>query len=221
MILELAHKHPWDLTPKEAVQIQRHLRRYLITDDQLPVIKSVAGVDCGFEDEGRTTRAAVAVLSYPELQPIDQAIARLPTNFPYVPGLLSFREIPAVLAALANLQALPDLVLVDGQGLAHPRRFGIACHLGILSGMVTIGVGKTRLCGIHSDPPIQRGTWTPLLDGADRIGAVLRTREGVAPLFVSVGHRICLETAIDFVLRCTPRYRLPETTRQAHRLASD
>jgi deoxyribonuclease V len=220
LALTLQHEHPWDIAPKEAVQIQLRLRRHVITEGGPSSLQRVAGIDCGFEQNGAITRAAVAVLSYPDLTLVDRAIARVPTTFPYVPGLLSFREIPAVLAALTDLSHLPDLLLVDGQGFAHPRRFGIACHLGVLTGLPTIGVAKTRLCGIHDEPPLQRGSWTPLMDGAERIGAVLRTRSGVAPVFVSTGHRIGLEAAVATVMSCVTRYRLPETTRWAHRLAS-
>lgn len=212
--------HAWDVTPKEAVALQQALRERVETVDRLPAIRRVAGVDVGFEADGRVTRAAVAVLSFPELEPLDQAVARLPTRFPYVPGLLSFRELPAVLAALEGLRTRPDVFLCDGQGLAHPRRFGIACHLGVLTDTPSIGVAKTRLIGTHAEPPPEKGGWTPLLDGEAVIGAVLRSRRGVKPLYVSVGHRVCLETAIGLVLACAPRYRLPETTRRAHRLAS-
>lgn len=221
MPIHLYHVHPWNVTPSEAIAIQQDLRRYVVAEDELPVeISTVAGVDVGFEDGGKITRAAVAVLEYPGLALIDQAIARLPTVFPYVPGLLSFREIPAVLAALEQLQALPELILCDGQGYAHPRRFGIACHLGVLTGIPTIGVGKSRLVGRHGEPGAERGAWVPLEDKGEIVGAVLRSRAGVRPLYVSVGHRVCLPTALDWVLRCTGRYRLPETTRHAHRLAS-
>jgi deoxyribonuclease V len=141
-------------------------------------------------------------------------------RFPYVPGYLSFREIPVVLAALARLRQQPDLILCDGQGIAHPRRVGIASHLGVLTGTPTIGVAKSRLIGEHEEPRAVRGVWSALRDGEELIGAVLRTRVGTKPLYVSIGHRVSLETAIEFVLACTTRYRLPETTRAAHRLAS-
>jgi deoxyribonuclease V len=137
-----------------------------------------------------------------------------------VPGYLSFREVPAVLAALKKLRTRPDLLLCDGQGVAHPRRFGLACHLGLLLDIPSIGVAKSRLIGTHGDVPEQKGGWTALEDDGEIIGAVLRTRAGVKPVYVSVGHRISLATAIDYVMRCTTRYRLPETTRYAHRLAS-
>ncbi len=183
-------------------------------------MRYVAGIDVGFEAGNTITRAAVAVLGFPGLDLHEQVIARRQTSFPYVPGLLSFREAPAVLDALEKLQTRPELLLCDGQGYAHPRRFGIACHLGVLTDLPSIGVAKSRLTGTHADVPDSRGQWVPLLDGGERIGAVLRTRSGVRPLYISIGHRICLETAIDYVMRCLTRYRLPETTRCAHRLAS-
>ena len=200
--------------------MQRELRGHLILTDQLGPVQRVAGVDVGFEAGGTVTRAAVAVLRYPELDVLETATARCPTTFPYVPGLLSFRELPAVLAALEQLREPPDLLLCDGQGIAHPRRFGIASHLGLLVDIPAIGVAKTRLCGTHAEPPHQRGAWTPLRAGEEIIGAVLRTRIGVKPLYISPGHRIGLETALAYVMRCCTRYRLPETTRHAHRLAS-
>ncbi|HFC53761.1 MAG TPA: deoxyribonuclease V, partial [Gammaproteobacteria bacterium] len=150
----------------------------------------------------------------------EYAIARRPTSFPYVPGLLSFREIPAILEALQKLERPPDLLLVDGQGTAHPRRFGIASHLGVVTGIPSIGVAKSRLIGQHGEPPDERGAWTPLQEGEETIGAVLRSRKGVRPIYVSPGHCVTLERALEYVMRCVTRYRLPETTRQAHRLAS-
>lgn len=212
--------HRWDLSPREAVELQRELAAQVIRTDDFGTVRRVAGVDVGFEDGGRVTRAAAAVLTYPQLQPLEQAVARRPTAFPYIPGLLSFREIPAVLDALNQLKQTPDLLLCDGQGLAHPRRLGIASHLGVITHLPSIGVGKTRLTGRHGTVPQQKGGWTPLTDGDQIIGAVLRTREGVKPLYISLGHRIGLESAIDFVMGCVTRYKLPETTRQAHRLAS-
>lgn len=218
--LHLNFNHSWDLEPKQAIALQRALRQRLVIEDRLGPVQRVAGVDVGFEEQGATTRAAVAVLSYPDLQIVETAIARRPTQFPYVPGLLSFREIPAVLDALEKLSALPDLLLCDGQGIAHPRRLGIATHLGLLVDIPAIGVGKSRLFGTHDPVPEERGAWTPLRDGNEIIGAVLRTKVRVKPLFISPGHRIGLETAITYVMNCTTRYRLPETTRHAHRLAS-
>jgi deoxyribonuclease V len=218
--LVFSRQHPWRVTTQEARSIQEDLRGEVVTRDRLGRIRFVAGVDVGFEQKGTLTRAAVAVLSFPGLEPEEHAIARRPTAFPYIPGLLSFREVPAVLDALGKLTKAPDLLLCDGQGRAHPRRFGIACHLGVLSRIPAIGVAKSRLIGQHEAPADVRGAWRELVDGDEIIGAVLRTRAGVQPVYVSIGHRISLETAIDFVMRCTTRYRLPETTRRAHRLAS-
>jgi deoxyribonuclease V len=218
--MKIEQRHEWVLTAEEAIAIQQALRGEVVTIDRFGAVQFVAGVDVGFEEEGAVTRAAVAVLSYPELQVCDQAIARRPTTFPYVPGFLSFREVPAVLDALEKIQIVPDLLLCDGQGIAHPRRFGIACHLGVLTNLPTIGVAKSRLVGKFAEVPNERGAWQPLLDKNDRIGAVLRTRPGTLPLFISPGHRISLETAIAYVMGCTPKYRLPETTRFAHKLAS-
>lgn len=210
----------WPTDVASARAVQEALRSQVICEDRLGPIHTVAGVDVGFEDGGKVTRAAVAVLSFPGLEPVAQAISRRPTRFPYIPGYLSFRELPAVLDALDRLAGLPDLVLCDGQGLAHPRRFGLACHLGVLTDVPCIGVAKSRLIGTHDDLPPDKGQWVPLRDREETIGAVLRTRTRVSPVYVSIGHRVSLQTAIDYTLRCTTRYRLPETTRRAHRLAS-
>jgi deoxyribonuclease V len=219
--MQAAFAHPWNLTPAEAVDLQRRLAARVEMIDRLPdPPATVAGVDVGFEDGGAISRAAVVVLSFPSLALLDQSVARRPTEFPYVPGLLSFRELPAVLDALSALSVMPDVILCDGQGRAHPRRFGIACHLGVLLDLPSVGVGKTRLVGRHDEPGPGRGDWAPLLDHGEVIGAVLRTRAGVKPLYVSGGHRVSLETAIRLTLACLTRYRLPETTRAAHRLAS-
>jgi len=209
---------PGDVAAARA--IQDALRSRVVREDRLGPVNTVAGIDVGFEDHGRITRAAVVLLDFPGLQPVAQAVSRSPTRFPYVPGYLSFRELPAVLAALDRLAVLPDLMLCDGQGLAHPRRFGLACHLGVLTDIPCIGVAKSRLVGRHQEVPPDKGRWVPLLDDGETIGAVLRTRTRVRPVYVSIGHRVTLATAIDYTLRCTTRYRLPETTRYAHRLAS-
>lgn len=218
--MQIHHAHRWDVSPAEAIALQQALRSHVVRQDALPPVSAVAGVDVGFEEQGRITRAAVAVLRLPELSLLESAVVRRPTAFPYVPGLLSFREVPAVLEALQQLRRLPDLILCDGQGLAHPRRFGIACHLGVLTDLPTIGVAKSRLVGTHAPLEEQKGAQQPLLDSGEVIGTVLRSRSGVRPLYISIGHRICLETAVAYVQRCITRYRLPETTRVAHRLAS-
>jgi deoxyribonuclease V len=213
--------HAWNVSTAEARAIQNRLAA--LVDGRFGLRRppgSVAGVDVGFEGSGSVTRAAVAVLGFPELEPLAEAIARRPTTFPYVPGLLSFREIPAVLDALNCLDHLPGLLLCDGQGYAHPRRFGLACHLGVITGIPSVGVAKTRLIGEHAEVGPRKGDWQPLKDKGETIGAAVRTRDRVSPLFVSVGHRINLSDAIRYTLACTTRFRLPETTRRAHRLAS-
>ncbi len=220
MPLTPAHEHPWDLSPAEARTLQATLAGGVERADRFGPITLVAGIDVGFEQGGKVTRAAVAVLRLADLELVDQAIARRPTAFPYVPGLLSFREIPAVLEAFAALGSSPQLLVCDGQGLAHPRRFGLASHLGWLLDAPCIGVAKSRLTGSFAPPAQTRGATSPLLDGEEVIGAVLRSRAGVSPVFVSTGHRVGLESAVSLTMACTGRYRLPETTRHAHRLAS-
>jgi deoxyribonuclease V len=213
-------RHSWEVTAAEAAEIQNQLRSEVVLSDDFGPVRTVAGVDAGFEDDGNTTRAAVVVLGFPDLEVRERALARRPTTFPYIPGFLSFREIPAVLAALEQLTIIPDLLLCDGMGILHPRRFGIASHLGVITGLPAIGVGKSPFIGRHEPVPDERGAWRPIIDRGQTIGAALRTRAGTKPLYISPGHRISLESAIEYVLRCAPRYRLPETTRQADHLAS-
>lgn len=212
--------HSWDVSHDEAIAIQQQLRAKVIDKDRLGPVHYVAGIDVGFEKANTITRAAVAVLSFPGLELRDQALARRPTSFPYIPGLLSFREVPAVLEAFDKLTIQPDIILCDGQGIAHPRRFGIACHIGVWLDIPAIGVAKSRLIGTHDDIPNNKGGYTGLYHHGECIGAVLRTRVNVKPLYISTGHCISLNTAIDYVMRCTTRFRLPETTRHAHKLAS-
>lgn len=215
------NRHRWDVTPEEAQVIQESLRHEVILTDDFGELKLVAGVDAGFTDEGATTRAAIAVLNFPALTLVEHTLAYVPTTFPYIPGFLSFREIPGIMVALEQLQTLPDILLCDGHGIMHPRRFGIASHVGVLTGLPTIGVGKSWLLGKHQPLADERGAWEPLSDQGEVIGAVVRTRVGTKPLYISPGHRISLESAIKLVLDCTPTYRLPETTRLADRLASN
>ncbi len=213
-------RHSWNLTPGAAIALQQRLRSKVIRTGRPQPLRHVAGTDVGFERGGRVTRAAVAVLSFPDLELVDYAVARQPTRFPYVPGLLSFREIPALLAALEQLRKAPEIILCDGQGIAHPRRFGIASHLGVYCGISTIGVAKSRLVGEHGQPMQRRGAWVPLRDQGDTIGAVLRSKPHTQPVYVSIGHRVSLPLAVRIVMACTTQFRLPETTRWAHRLAS-
>jgi len=219
--MKIKRQHHWPTTVEEAIAIQNQLQPEVITEDQLPEVRYVAGVDMGFEEDYAISRAAVVVLSFPDLQLVEQAIARRPTTFPYIPGFLSFREVPAVMDALEKVSTTPDLILCDGQGIAHPRRFGLACHLGVLIDIPTIGVAKSLLIGKYDELPPEKGSWQPLRYKGETVGVVLRSRTGVKPLYVSSGHRISLPTAIDYVLRCTPKYRLPETTRLADKLASN
>lgn len=183
-------------------------------------IHLVAGADVAVGTTERAGRAAVAVLEYPSLQVVEQVVAEGRPSFPYVPGLLSFREIPLLAGAFERLRSRPDLLLVDGQGWAHPRRFGLASHLGLLLDLPTIGCAKSRLIGEFEPPARARGAVSPLRDGEEVIGAVVRTRENVRPLFISIGHRINLEEAVTWVLRLTKGFRLPEPTRLADRAAS-
>lgn len=207
------------LTPQEAIHLQKESASRVVVRDDLPPVTTVAGVDVGFENRD-TARAAVVVLRLDDLKPVDYAIARQPVPMPYIPGLLSFRECPVILEALSQLKQQPDLLLCDGQGIAHPRRLGVASHTGLLTGLPAIGVGKSRLIGRHGAVPDQKGAWVPLEDNGQTVGAVLRTREGVKPLYISPGHRISLPTAIHYVMACVTRFRLPETTRWADGIAS-
>ena len=210
--------HRWDLTPEEAIALQSRLRKRVQTTNGFApdAIKSVAGIDVSLKGEGQ---AAVVVLSFPDLRPLDRAVATAKLTFPYVPGLLSFRESPLVLAAFEKLTVSPDVLLVDGQGYAHPRRFGIACHLGVLLDRPAVGVAKSVLVGRYENPGDQPGDGAPLVHRDEVVGAAVRTKPRTNPLIVSVGHKIDLPTAVAFVLRCVRGYRLPEPTRAAHNLA--
>ncbi len=217
--MRLVISHPWDLPGGEAVALQARLAEQVVprTTFDPAAVRTVAGVDVSFR--GDVARAAVVVLRFPDLEPVDYARAEVPVSFPYIPGLLAFREGPGVLAALEALAIWPDLLLFDAQGVAHPRRLGLAAHMGVILDWPSLGCAKSRLWGKHGPPGDAPGSWVPLCDGDEVIGAVVRSRTGVSPVYVSVGHRIDLPTAVEFVLRCTRGYRLPETTRYAHRVA--
>jgi len=204
--------------PKEAVALQRRLAGKVLRERTFGELSSVAGVDIGLR--GDTAVAAVVRMAFPSLEVEEVATARRPVDFPYIPGLLGFREVPAIVQAFEKLAEIPDLLLVDGHGLAHPRRFGVACHLGVELDLPAIGCGKSRLIGEFREPGRRRGCRTQLRDRGEVIGHVLRTRDGVRPIFVSIGHRIDLETATRIVLRCGKGYRLPEPTRAADRAAA-
>lgn len=210
----------WDGTPEGARSLQRELARQVSLIDDFPPLRMIAGVDVGFEEGGAVTRAAAVLLDAETLQPVAEHLARVPTSMPYIPGLLSFRELPAVLQALAGLPHAPDLILCDGQGIAHPRRLGIAAHLGVVSGLPTIGVAKKILIGTHEELGLARGDRVDLVYQGEVLGTVLRSKDRVRPLIVSPGHRVSLASAPRLVMACVTRYRLPEPTRLADRLAS-
>lgn len=210
--------HSWDVTPEEARRLQNGLRTQVVKTDRFGKINTVAGVDIGFKKD--IARASVVVLSFPGLQVIDSVVTESPVRFPYVPGLLSFREIPPLLTAFTQLQTEPDLVIVDGQGIAHPRRFGLASHLGLILDRPTIGCAKSRLWGRYEEPETEHGSYTYLMDKDEVIGVVVRTRRNVKVVYVSIGHRISLDSARTLTLACCRGYRLPETTRYAHNAAS-
>lgn len=210
--------HDWNLTPTQAAQVQKELRgRLVLTWDDRP-IRTVGGVDISIKTE--SARAAIVVLGYPDLKPLEAVTADLSLVFPYIPGLLAFREGPAVLAAWAKLQNKPDLLMFDGQGIAHPRGVGIAAQMGLWLERPTIGVAKSRLYGLHGEVGPKRGDRADLLDkNTNLIGAVLRTREKTNPLYISPGHLIDVGHAVEFVMACCTTYRLPEPTRWAHKVA--
>lgn len=217
MELTIHHPHAWDLSPEAAVQLQRSLAPLVHQEALSRPPQRIAGVDMSVR--GDQVQAAVAVLSLPDLAVVEEATWRGGVEFPYVPGLLSFREVPAVLRALAQLSRLPDVIMADAQGIAHPRRFGLAAHLGVLLEWPTIGVAKSRLYGRFEEPGPEQGARSWLYDRKTIIGAVVRTRGNTQPVYVSIGHRVTLDEAVALTLACTTRYRIPEPTRQAHLLS--
>lgn len=207
--------HPWDISPKDAVALQRELAELVRVEPLDVPVRTVAGVDCAFTEGGKGIVAAAVLCDAETMDVVGRGEARRACTFPYVPGLLSFREAPAILDAVGDLPARPDLLMCDGQGLAHPRGLGLATHVGLWLGLPTIGVAKSRLCGEHGEVPHARGRRADLTLGGTRIGAVLRTRDGVRPLYVSVGNRITLDESVAWVLRSGRGFRLPQPTRLA------
>jgi deoxyribonuclease V len=212
--------HSWRVSVTEAKDIQRVLATQVVRSNELQAPHLIAGVDISREDSEGIAQGAVVVLSFPELVLVERGMATLEIDFPYVPGLLSFREAPLILAACERLTLTPDLFIADAQGIAHPRRLGLASHLGLLIDVPTIGCAKSILCGHQGDLGEEPGDYAPLLDGDEVIGAALRTKRGVNPVYVSVGHRVDLEAAIHWVMACLKGYRLPEPTRLAHLAAT-
>ena len=213
--------HGWDLSVKEAIAVQKEVAAAVERRDRIGEVRTIGGVDVAYGRRGRMAdaRAAAVLFDAATLEVVERAAVEMVIDFPYVPGLLTFREAPAAIAAIEALRIPPDLLLCDGQGLAHPRRCGFASHLGLALDLPSIGAAKSRLTGSHEEPGGERGDWTPLVDGSEVIGACVRTRTGARPVYVSIGHRVTLQTAIRFVLRCTTRYRLPEPTRLADQLS--
>jgi deoxyribonuclease V len=209
----------WPASIEEARGIQEALRHQVVTSGDPGPVRRIAGIDAHVAPTAGLTWAAVAVVAFPSLELEESALAAVPTSFPYVPGYLSFREAPAVLEALALLSTPPDLLMVDGHGIAHPRGLGIASHLGVLTGLPSIGVAKSRLVGRHEEPGPVQGDRTDLVHRGAKIATVLRSRERTRPLFVSTGHRINAERSLELVLATLTRYRLPEPTRLADRIS--
>ncbi|WP_233576030.1 endonuclease V [Saccharopolyspora rhizosphaerae] len=216
--MEVRELHDWPTTESEAVSIQERLRSLVRTDEQPAEVRTAAGLDVDYRESSDELVAAVTVLDVATLSLVDSAAVRGRAEFPYVPGLFAFREAPALLKALQELRVVPDVLVCDGHGLAHPRRCGLACHLGVLTDLPSIGVGKTAMG--HYEPPAEpRGSWSPVTMDGEEVGRALRTQTGVKPVFVSIGHRYTLDDACDLVLDLAPKYRLPETTRSADHLS--
>jgi deoxyribonuclease V len=208
--------HRWDLSPTEAVALQREFADRIITDSRLPSCRLIAGADVSYNKFSPTIFAGVVVLRLPELTVVEQQGVSVECHFPYIPGLLSFREGPAVLEAFAKLKTIPDAVMLDGQGYAHPRRFGLACLLGLWLDIPTFGCAKTPFRVEYDEPGSNAGSWTPMTNRGETVGRVLRTKTGVKPVFVSVGHKIDVAGATQLTLACHGGYRIPEPTRLAH-----
>ncbi len=221
MHFDIHHAHRWDVSPREAVAIQRGLAAEVRQEPLPSPIETIAGIDVSIR--GDLAQAAVVVLRFPTLEVVDRAVWRCPAPFPYIPGLLSFREMPVILPALERLSVRPDVLVTDSHGFAHSRRFGLACHLGVLLDQPAFGIAKSLFVGTFEDPEPEKGSRAALVDKktGEVLGTVLRTRANVKPVYVSVGHRITLEEAVGLALACAPRYKIPEPTRQAHLLSRD
>lgn len=208
-------KPRWNLTPRDARREQERLRQRVSVTDNFKAVRLVAGADLAFDPETNLAFAGVIVYRFPEMQEVERRMARRKLRFPYVPGLLSFREGPALLAAFARLRTEPDLILIDGHGRAHPRLFGIACHMGVLLDKPTIGCAKSLLVGEHGDPGMKAGSTAPLWFKGEQVGEVLRTRDNVNPIYVTTGHRVSLDSAVELVKQCCDGFRIPKPTREA------
>ena len=214
--MAITSPHRWDVSPEEAVAIQNRLRSQLDLQSEPREIRTVAGIDVSYDKGSDVLFAAIVVLQLPHLQELDTVGTSAVVPFPYVPGLLSFRECPAVLRAWEKLRVIPDCIMCDGQGIAHPRRFGIASHLGVWLDIPAIGCAKSLLVGTYEEPGVKRGSFLPLVHRKEQVGVILRTKDNTGPVFVSQGNKISLRQAIEIVLACGTKYRIPEPTRQAH-----
>ena len=214
--VEVKKLHSWQLSPAQALDTQRRLAAQVSRSGEVTTPHFIAGVDIAVGRAQGMATGAVVVLSYPELRLVETRVVNGRLDFPYIPGLLSFRESPLTLAACERLSITPDLILVDGQGIAHPRRMGLASHLGLFLDTPTIGCAKSLLCGRHEEPGEKPGSYAEVVDDGETIGVALRTRLGVKPVYVSIGHKVDLQTAIYWVLECCRGYRIPEPTRLAH-----
>jgi deoxyribonuclease V len=210
--------HDWNLSYKEAIEIQHRLASQVRFTEIRKKPKIVAGLDCAFSNDGKKIFAAAIVIDLSDFSVIETTIATRKVEFPYIPGLLSFREAPVCIDTIEKVKTTPDVFIIDGQGIAHPRRLGIACHIGLLIDKPTIGCAKSRLIGTFDEPGSKKGSYADLMDSGENIGAVLRTRTNVKPVYVSVGHKCTLDDAVSIVLECTTKYRLPEPSRLAHQL---
>lgn len=214
--MKIEKLHSWTLSIPEAMELQKRLAAKVSRSGEVISPRFIGGVDISAEGQRGMANAAAVILNYPELKLVEVKVVRMEVKFPYVPGLLSFRESPLILAACEQLDNTPDLILVDGQGIAHPRRIGIASHLGLLLNTPTIGCAKSRLCGKHKELSEEAGSYAELVDNGEIIGVVLRSRQGMQPLYISIGHKISLEAAIYWVRECCRGFRIPEPTRLAH-----
>lgn len=216
--MHINHLHDWNLSPQAAIALQKELASQLIDAPlDLTTVRTVAGVDVSVKNN--VSQAAVVVSTYPDLVPIETVRAQLPTTYPYIPGLLTFREGEVLVEAFRQLQHEPDVFIFDGMGRIHPRRIGIAAHMGLWLDKPTLGCGKTHFIGTYTDPDVSAGSYNPLMDKDEQIGVVLRTRTGVKPVYISAGHRMDLTSAVAVAVACTTRYRLPQPIREAHNAA--
>ncbi len=212
-------KHQWDLSEAGAKELQENLSPKIIKIDQLPTVKFIAGTDVSYKKDTDKIIAAIVILNAENLELVESVTVEDTVSFPYIPGLFSFREIPPLIKAFEKLKTSPDLVVCDGQGYAHPRRFGLACHLGLLMDIPSIGCAKNMMIGKYKEPDITRGSFCEIIDNEETIGRILRTQNNVKPIYISIGHKISLKTATEWILKLSPEYRLPETTRLADQLS--